>query len=100
MLIVDLQPPTVRDPQGIHAAIWSEIEPDEELPPPAKPLTLVSYAADQAITAYVEPIAVGDKLLDMPLFLEPENYINFPLESTYMATWRIIPPHVKAILEK
>jgi hypothetical protein len=100
LLIVDLQPPTARDPFGIHAAIWSEINPDEDLAPPNKPLTLVSYSANQAITAYVEPVAVGDALCDMPLFLEPESYINLPLESTYMATWRIMPPHVKAALEK
>jgi len=99
LLIVDLQPPTPRDPDGIHAAIWSEIEPDDESPPPKKPLTLVSYLANQAITAYVEPISVNDTLPDMPLFLEPERYVNLPLEVTYGATWKIMPPHVKKLVE-
>ncbi len=100
LLIVDLQAPTGRDPFGIHTAIWSEINPDEELPPPNKLLTLASYSADQTITAYVEPVAVGDVLPDMPLFLEAEFYINLPLESTYMAASQFIPPHVRAVLEK
>lgn len=100
LLVVDLQPPTNRDPLGIHAAIWSEIKPEEELTPPEKPYTLVSYSADSAITAYVEPVAVGDVLPDMPLFLEPEFYIKMPLEMTYLATWRLMPPHVKEKLEQ
>jgi len=37
------------------------------------------------VTAYIEPIAVGDPLLEMPLFLDPWSYVNVPLEPTYRA---------------
>jgi hypothetical protein len=100
LLIVELQSPTPHDSMGIHNAIWSAINPDEQLTQLNKPLTLVSYSADQPITAYLDPIAVGDILRDMPLFVAPERYVSVPLESTYMTTWQIMPPHVKAALEK
>ena len=42
--------------------------------------------------AYVEPwTVVGRPLIDMPLFLEPDIYINVPLEATYMAAYRGVP---------
>jgi len=45
LMLVDLFPPTQRDPHGIHKAIWDEfLEEDFDLPPD-KPLTLVSYDA-------------------------------------------------------
>ncbi len=73
LLVIDLFPPSKRDPQGIHKAIWDEfVEEDFELPAD-KPLTLASYDAGPPPTAYVEPIAVGDALPDMPLFLKPES---------------------------
>ncbi len=45
LLIVDLFPPSARDPQGIHKAIWDEVQtkPFELLLD--KPLTLAAYVA-------------------------------------------------------
>ena len=43
LLILDLQPPTARDPQGIHGAIWDEVAGQEYLRPTDKALTLASY---------------------------------------------------------
>jgi hypothetical protein len=95
VLVIDLLPPTKRDPQGIHKAIWDEIaEVPFELPPD-KRLTLASYSAGLEQVAYVEPIAVGDILPEMPLFLEPEIYIPAPLESTYETTWSACPSPLK-----
>ena len=70
VLIVDPFPPTRRDPQGIHDAIWDQIEDQPFELPSDKPLTLASYEANGGATAYVEPVAVGDVLADMPLFLK------------------------------
>jgi hypothetical protein len=97
-LIVDLFPPTQRDPFGIHKAIWDEFEEQEFLLPPGKPLTLAAYAAGAAVTAYVEPIAPGDDLPDMPLFLEPESYVLTPLEATYRSAWDAFPATLKGLL--
>src|SRR5438105_1572671 len=54
LLIVDLFPPSVRDPQGIHKAIWDEIQDESFELPPDKPLTLAAYVADVPKVAYVE----------------------------------------------
>jgi hypothetical protein len=99
LLIVDLFPPGRRDPQGIHAAIWGEIADDPFEQPPGSPLTLVAYSAGLKKRAYLEATAVGRELVDMPLFLEPEIYINVPLEATYQAAYRGVPRRWRAVLE-
>jgi len=38
-------------------------------------------------------------LIEMPLFLEPEIYINVPLEETYVAAYRGVPQRWKRVLE-
>src|SRR5579862_5326553 len=43
LLVIDLLPPTPRDPQGIHKALWDEIEEEPFELPPDKPLTLAAY---------------------------------------------------------
>jgi hypothetical protein len=91
LLILDLQPPTPRDPQGIHGAIWDYLVGDDYVAPIDKPLTLAAYESDLATRAYVEPVAVGDELIDMPLFLRPGAYVPVPLEATYRAAWEAVP---------
>jgi hypothetical protein len=98
LLLVDPHPPGSRDPRGIHGALWERLFGDA-VPTPEKPLTLVAYAAGRVPTAYVEPLAVGDELPDMPLFLTSEQYINVPLESTYRAAYAGVPRYYRAILE-
>ena len=98
MLIIDLFPPTKRDPHGIHDAIWGELAGDDFDPPTDKPLTLISYDASPTEVAYVEPTAVGDVLIDMPLFLAPEHYVPTPLEATYETAWEVFPGALKGLL--
>jgi hypothetical protein len=99
LLVVDLLPPTKRDPQGIHKAIWDEIAEDPFELPPDKPLTLAAYEAGSVYVAYVEPVAVGQVLPDMPLFLEPGVHVRAPLEATYQTTWHGFPAALKGLLE-
>jgi hypothetical protein len=99
LLLVDLHPPGPRDPQGIHGALWERLMEDPYTQPADKPLTLAAYAAGPAPTAYIEPVAVGDPLPDMPLFLAPEQYINVPLEATYRAAYEGVPRYYRTILE-
>lgn len=75
------------------------INDNEYAAPQEKPLTLVAYSAGQVKTTYVEPVAVGDRLPDMPLFLEPEEYVNIPLETTYAAAYRGMPQRWRKVLE-
>src|SRR5438105_310963 len=88
LLIVDLFPPAPRDPQGLHGAIWSMISDEPFELPPGRPLTLASYSSGPSKRAFVEPTAIDRKLIDMPLFLEPEMYVNVPLEPTYQEAYR------------
>jgi hypothetical protein len=99
LLILDLQPPTRRDPQGIHGAIWEEITGDEYTAPPKKPLTLAAYESGLTIRAYVQPTAVGEKLSDMPLFLEPGAHVPVPLESTYERAFAAVPQRWRGVLQ-
>jgi hypothetical protein len=99
LLLVDLHPPGPRDPRGIHGALWERLFSDPG-PTPEKPLTLAAYAAGPVPTAYVEPVAVGDTLTDMPLFLTAEQYINVPLEATYRAAYEGVPRYYRIILER
>ncbi len=99
LLIVDPFPPGHHDPQGIHKAIWDEFTDQPFELPPDKPLTLAAYQAEPTKTAYVEPIAVGDRLPDMPLFLCEEVYVSVPLEETYQTTWNVLPAELRRLLE-
>ena len=99
LLVIDLFPPSKRDPFGIHKAIWDEfVEEDFELPPD-KRLLLAAYDAGPPPAAYVEPIAVGESLPEMPLFLKPEIYVPAPLEASYQTTWADFPAPMKRLLE-
>lgn len=99
LLVIDLFPPTRRDPGGIHKAIWDEFEDEDFTLPADKPLVLAAFDAGPPTVAYVEPVAVGDRLPDMPLFLRPERYVQTPLEATYQASWRGFPGVLKGLLE-
>jgi hypothetical protein len=100
LLIVDLFPPGKRDPQGVHVSLWQELMGEPPEPPPNKLLTLAAYDAGSVTTAYVNPIEVGDVLPEMPLFLDPEEYVNVPLESTYQSAYAGVPRFYRAILER
>jgi hypothetical protein len=99
LLIVDLFPPSRRDPQGIHKVIWDRLRDESFELPADKPLTVAAYTAGTEIVAYVEPVAVGDSLFDVPVFLTEERYVPCPLEATYQTAWEQFPAPLKAALE-
>jgi hypothetical protein len=99
LVVVDLFPPSPRDPQGIHKAISDEFgdEPFDFLPD--KPLTVVSYVGGDLPTAYVESVGVGDRLPAIPLFLTEYDYVPCPLDATYDEAWRVYPAMLKEVVE-
>lgn len=99
LFILDLLPPGPRDRQGIHGAVWEEIANDSFRLPADKPLTLASYDAGPPVTAYVEPVAVGDVLPDRPLFLQPGGHVTVPLEATYQTAYQSVPQRWRRVLE-
>jgi hypothetical protein len=101
VLLVDLLPPGPRDPSGIHGFILQGLEPSSEpytLPAEA-PLTLASYVAGPRVEIYLEHLAVGAPLAEMPLFLRPDRYVYAPLEPTYQAAYRSMPGFWRNVLE-
>jgi hypothetical protein len=99
LLIIDPFPPGLHDPQGIHGVIWGEMSDKPFVLPPDKPLTLAAYQVAPIKTAYVEPIAVGDSLPNMPVFLCDDYNVSVPLEETYQTTWNVLPVEIRQLLE-
>jgi hypothetical protein len=101
VLVADLFPPGKHNPQGIHGAIWKRYEAEDYVVPPGQRLTLVSYRADGVgVEAYVEHLTVGDRLTDMPMFLDADFYINIPFEVTYQAAYRGVPAFWRDVVER
>ena len=98
LLIIDLIPPGPRDPEGIHGAIWEDVDDEVFELPGNKPLTCVSYLSSIAPEAFVEPIGYDQPLPEMPLFLTPETYVSIGLEATYEAAWKSMPHYWRGIL--
>lgn len=99
VLVVDLFPPSARDPQGIHKVIWDEIQDEPFTLPVDKPLTLVAYVADFPKVAYLEFVGFGDSLPDMPAYLKPDAFVPVPLETTYQETWTTCPADMREMVE-
>jgi hypothetical protein len=101
LLIVDLFPPGLHDPHGMHGAVLRRLEQSDEPYdlPGEEPLTLASYATGPRVQTYVEHLALGALLPDMPLFLRPDRYVNVPLEATYHSTYRGVPAFWRDVLE-
>ena len=102
LLVVDLHPPTRRAPQGIHGVIWGDINDDDYRQPEDKPLTLVGYESDMfaGVTAYIEPVSVGDSLPEMPLYVATDGYVLVPLQPTYDRAFAALPRRWGDVLEK
>lgn len=104
VLVIDILPPTPRDPHGIHRAIWGEDEEEAFELPADQPLVLAAYVAGDlsvglSTTAYVNSVGVGDPLPDMPAYLDADGYVPVPLEATYQATWATCPADLRYFVE-
>ena len=100
LMVIDPHPPTPRDPLGLHQRFWTEFVGETDSPGVTddQPLGLMSYRADIPSNAYFSPLAVGESLPMMPLFYDPECYINIPLEATYEAAWRNVPARWRDVI--
>jgi hypothetical protein len=98
--LVDLFPPGRHNPDGMHAALWDRIEPDESYDlPEGQRLTLAAYTAASPLKAWLNHLLVGDALPDTPLFLTASRYIDLPLESTYAAGYAGVPDFWRKVVE-
>ncbi len=99
LLILDIHPPTTRDPRGIHSVISEALTGDEFVPPEGEPLTAVAYESSRPPRAYIEPLRVGGTLPDMPVFLRPGLHVSLPLEETYTSAYEATPPRWRRVIE-
>ena len=101
LLVVDVFPPTKRDPQGIHQAIWDAFEDDYSFDLPLrKNRVAVSYKAGRdEKAAYVETFAPGGTIPDMPLFLSEDFHVPVPLQSAYQTNWMTMTDELRRIVE-
>ncbi len=102
VLLIDLIPPGRHDPTGLHGAVGSDFAGAPDELDPEAPLSLASYVAagpTRLAEAFVEPVAVGMPLIDMPVFLDSGRYVNVPLEPTYEAAYRGIPGFWREVIE-
>lgn len=98
--LVDLFPPTRRDPRGIHPEIWGEDDSNTFRFDSAKPLTCAAYVGGNRAQAYVEPVGIGGVLPDLPVFLTFAEYVEVPLEATYRAAFEALPEYWRDVLER
>lgn len=101
VLLLDPFPPGPSDPAGLHAVIWRRLtgERDVPRPDPDRPLAFAAYAAGSPEQAFVNRIAVGSELADMPLFLTPKKFVPVPLEASYMTAYRKMPEFWRNVIE-
>ncbi len=96
LMVIDLFPPTSRDPAGIQNVLIEEFGGTPLELPASQPLTAGSYVAYDAPTAYIETLGVGDAIPSLPLFLEDEtDYLPAPLESSYNEAFHALPRQFK-----
>jgi hypothetical protein len=83
----------------MHGAVWNEFDEGPYDLPVNEPLTLASYAVGPPVEAYLEHVAIGSALPDMPLFLSSDRYIPAPLEATHQAAYRGVPAFWRDVLD-
>jgi hypothetical protein len=99
VLVVDLFPPTPRDPLGVHQLIWEEISDESFAFPLGKDRILASYVAGSEKVGYVETLADGDAMKDMALFVSEEIHVKVPLAATYQSAWATCPEAMREAVE-
>lgn len=67
-LLIDLLPPTARDPFGLAGAVWEYFGRRRHRPTAEEPLSLAAFRwTEPGVEAEIEPTAVGRPLVPMPL---------------------------------
>ena len=95
LLVIDVFPQIGGSSRRVTEAIWNAVSPTEFMLPPERPLTAVAFSAQRPVSAFVEPLSLGDSLPDMPLFIGPDVYVSAPLEGPYMDAFDGVPRHFR-----
>jgi len=100
VVVVDLHRPGSFDPDGIANAIWHKLGQSRLLADPQHRLGVASFAAGRTVRLYLEPLAVGDALPAMPMFLSEHQHVRLPLDRSYVLAFRRLPAHLRAALDE
>jgi uncharacterized protein DUF4058 len=99
LLVIDLLPPRPSDPAGLTSAVWEELHGRRIEWPAGKLLSAASFRVAHRIQCYAEPFAPGEPIPELPLFYDPDWYVNLPLEATYAAAYEGVPRRWKQVIE-
>ena len=80
-----------QDTAAVRSDFESTVPSVVKISRPETGASATHYAAGDVQRAFVETVAVGDVLPDMPLFLDPDTYVNVPLEATDRSAWEAVP---------
>ena len=97
LLVVDPLPRTTKVPDGFQALIADD-EATAYALSDDEPFAAFAYECDNPLRLYLEPFALRSELPVMPLFLEPDFYINLDLEAAYGAAWAMLPERWREIV--
>ena len=100
-LMIDILPPTPPAPGGMHESFAQRhAAGTDTVATEDRPLVFASYRANLTTSGYrpeafINQVALGEKLPPMPVFLSSRHYVEVPLEETYSATWVVTPQRVR-----
>ena len=98
--VLDLLPPGRHDrPGGLAGAVAEACGFGPLEPPAGKPLWIASIEVADVPNLYAEPLAVGDELPDLPVYLRPGLWVAVPLAATYAAAWEATPKRWRRVIE-
>jgi hypothetical protein len=98
LVVADLFPPRRNDPRGLIGELWANFDRDYQ-PTRDAPLALAGFRVAEHVTAYIEPATVGQPVLSVPLFVTADRYVMLPLEQTYEAAFKRLPPAWQAMVQ-
>ena len=101
-MVIDLTPPTPAAPDGLCAEVAEQLSVlGLHFTTPRRPLCVASFEADtdEQVRAFAEPLAVGDLLPSLPLFVDWGKYVPLPLEDAYLSAFSGQPRHWRQELE-
>lgn len=90
---LDMLPPTPHALANLSSAIWDAADGRDYPFDPAKPFAADAFVADRVNELYANPLGLGDEWPLVPLFLDPETYIDLPLAETYEQAFAGVAPH-------
>lgn len=90
----------VHDWTRVPAGLFHHFLQEEDFAfPEGKDRILVSYQTGGQRVAYIEPVAVGDVLPEMPLFLTGDVHVMVPTELTYQTAWAASPQAMRVAVQ-